>query len=841
MHQSTDPAQRPPQLTLTNGLRVRLLSLPHSGQAAALVRVHAGSHDAPRAYPGLAHFLEHLLFLGSRDYPVAQSLMPFIQACGGQLNASTRERHTDFFFQLPAGQLEEGLRRLLDMLAYPLLDPEAQVREREVLHAEFLARAKDRETLSDAALARAIDSTHPASGFHAGNRETLPVDDPDFQQALHGYHQRFYRTGQMELLLAGPQSEAVLQRLAEQADISLIAGTAVRRSPPVLHARTEGWSRLQLEQTQPRLLLAFIVDGLDEHALPALDYLATWIASEAPNGLSQCLQTAGLCQALSLRVPYWFARQGVLVIEALLTSKGLAQRATVVDALTDWLRFFVEPSCWQACWDEYRLIAERSLHGAEPLKLLRHWVEPLAWAADSGEAGIGDALRTLITRMTDTGPVILTVETAPCGSVSTDGFPLRMASEPQLTAAHRNWRWQIPQPNPWLKAAVSDGKAANPVAALRWLGPTEESGKAALMLRWRFAELPVPALWHGLSHALQGCVWAARQAGVELRFEDMGHSWTLSLCGFAEAVPPILRDVAYLLAEPPEASLAQVARLAEQHRSLGQDEMLLRQLLSRLPRLVAGMQQSAEPAGSANREQLHAAWNDARWDGLAVGFSPHASAALLASVGALPGKPALDKDWLEAPPTESRWHQVGDGVVTSDTAFILFCPLADRHLEGEAAWRVLGRLLEGDFFRRIRSELQLGYAVLSRFCQFAGQPGMLFAVQSPTASATEIFRQIEAFLDTFALQLAERSTEDLTGTAHATADQQVAASAGLDGHAERAWQAVLAGHESDRIEQVIRAMRELRPADLMAALHDLRGGAGRFIVTNAPAPDGWDR
>src|SRR5690606_30721170 len=92
-----DIAERPALSHLPGGLRIRLLPRRRSSQAAALVRVHAGAHDAPAAYPGLAHFLEHLLFLGSDRYPPEQGLMPFIQGCGGQLNASTRERHTDFF------------------------------------------------------------------------------------------------------------------------------------------------------------------------------------------------------------------------------------------------------------------------------------------------------------------------------------------------------------------------------------------------------------------------------------------------------------------------------------------------------------------------------------------------------------------------------------------------------------------------------------------------------------------------------------------------------------------------------------------------------------------------
>ncbi|WP_439849049.1 insulinase family protein, partial [Stutzerimonas stutzeri] len=88
--------------------------------------VRTGMHTHQRR--GLAHFLEHLLFLGSHGYPQAQSLMPFVQGCGGQLNASTRERHTDFFFQVPSDAFDDALKRLLDMLARPLLDPAAQLR-----------------------------------------------------------------------------------------------------------------------------------------------------------------------------------------------------------------------------------------------------------------------------------------------------------------------------------------------------------------------------------------------------------------------------------------------------------------------------------------------------------------------------------------------------------------------------------------------------------------------------------------------------------------------------------------------------------------------------------------
>ena len=56
-------------LTLSNGLQLTLRHAPRLKRAAAAIRVHAGSHDAPAQWPGLAHFLEHLFFLGTERFP----------------------------------------------------------------------------------------------------------------------------------------------------------------------------------------------------------------------------------------------------------------------------------------------------------------------------------------------------------------------------------------------------------------------------------------------------------------------------------------------------------------------------------------------------------------------------------------------------------------------------------------------------------------------------------------------------------------------------------------------------------------------------------------------------
>ncbi len=101
---------RPHSETLANGLRVTLRHVPGLKRSAAALRVAAGSHDVPLAWPGLAHFLEHLLFLGTERFPTDEGLMAYVQRHGGQVNASTRERTTDFFLRVACVVLQRGAR-----------------------------------------------------------------------------------------------------------------------------------------------------------------------------------------------------------------------------------------------------------------------------------------------------------------------------------------------------------------------------------------------------------------------------------------------------------------------------------------------------------------------------------------------------------------------------------------------------------------------------------------------------------------------------------------------------------------------------------------------------------
>lgn len=829
-----DIAQRPKLIQQPGGLRIRLLPLQDSAQAAALIRVHAGSHDEPAEYPGMAHFLEHLLFLGSDGYPPEQSLMPFVQGCGGQLNASTRERHTDFFFQLPATQLEQGLLRLLDMLAQPLLDPVAQAREREVLHAEYLARAQDRETLCDAALGTLIEGTHPFAGFHAGNRDSLPVDTSAFQQALRDYHSRFYRSGQMELLLAGPHSVADLQQLVDRAVQRLPDGKMIERTPPPLKA-SPAWMDLQIPSGLPGLQLCFVLDDLPPGDAAALDYLSVWITSQMHGSLLDELRSAGLCHALEWREPYRYADQAVVALGLQLSDAGHDRAEEVIARVLGWLAFFAREGWRQESHEEYGRIRRRGLLGYSPLERLRYWVEPAAWSPASEAESLRPALDGVISRMLGAAPIVLVTGDDEQPALASHGFAVHALRKPARRLEPHTFDWRLPEPNGWLdpEPVPNLGDTAD-IPGLYWQERAYPNGQGALYLRWIFAGQPPMALWHAIRVALQPFTWAAKQAGVALRFEDLGHAWCLSLTGFGGAFPAMVKDIGAVLAQPPAEAFVEGSRVASQAARTNGDEMLLRQLLRLLPsRLGQQGCETENDARYANQALLQRYWRMAQRDGLALGLTTDLAGALAKSMQVMPGVPGAQAAKNHGA-IVTQWRWVDVGLRAADTAVLLYCELPKADPEIEAGWRLLARLMEADFFRRLRGELQLGYALFCGFRQVAGHAGVLFAVQSPTASAAQILGHVDDFLAAFTVRLSTFTPEYLEQQAEALSRFLLDSEPG--DAMERSWQNHVAGLPVDHAKQVADAAQQLQLSDLLQQLQALRGGTGgRLVLANAPA------
>jgi secreted Zn-dependent insulinase-like peptidase len=153
-------------LTLPNQLKVLLVSDPETDKSAAALAVYRGSFHEPDSRPGLAHFLEHMLFIGTETYPEVDSFQQYITANGGSSNAYTALDHTNYFFDIKNSALAEGLDRFGHFFIDPLLSPEYVEREKNAVHSEYQMQIKDDGWRGYMVSKQALNPEHPWSSLY---------------------------------------------------------------------------------------------------------------------------------------------------------------------------------------------------------------------------------------------------------------------------------------------------------------------------------------------------------------------------------------------------------------------------------------------------------------------------------------------------------------------------------------------------------------------------------------------------------------------------------------------------------------------------------------------------
>eukprot|EP00981_Chlorochromonas_danica_P009291 scaffold2602_cov177-Ochromonas_danica.AAC.12 len=119
-----------------NGLKCLLVSDPTTEKSAACCDVHVGSLADPAEAQGLAHFLEHMLFMGTEKYPVENAYSAFLNSHGGGSNAYTADENTVYFFDVLSDHFEEALDLFSTFFTCPLFTESGVMREIQAVDSE---------------------------------------------------------------------------------------------------------------------------------------------------------------------------------------------------------------------------------------------------------------------------------------------------------------------------------------------------------------------------------------------------------------------------------------------------------------------------------------------------------------------------------------------------------------------------------------------------------------------------------------------------------------------------------------------------------------------------------
>jgi len=202
-------------IRLANQLQVLLISDPDLENSAASLSVPIGSMHNPENQLGLAHYLEHMLFLGSEKYPVINEYSKFMSQNGGYTNAYTAQDATVYGFEVNDSALPEALDRLGDVMRAPLLDEKYAEKERHTVNAEHKTYF-DNDMRKLYALQRySLNPEHPMARFSTGDLSTLS-DKPgsNLQQELELFFKQNYSANTMKVAMTSPRSLVDMQKIA---------------------------------------------------------------------------------------------------------------------------------------------------------------------------------------------------------------------------------------------------------------------------------------------------------------------------------------------------------------------------------------------------------------------------------------------------------------------------------------------------------------------------------------------------------------------------------------------------------------------------------------------------
>ncbi|CAF4248358.1 unnamed protein product, partial [Adineta steineri] len=204
-------------LELSNEMLVVLISHPNIDKAAAALDVSIGNLADQKDIPGIAHFLEHMLFMGSSKYPGENEYSKLIEGNGGYSNAFTSGDHTNYYFDINPSLLPEALDVFAQFFISPLFSALSTDRELEAVNSEYEGYLYEDGWRFLQLEKSTSDPQHPYSGFAIGNSESLRTTPKqrgiDIRQVLLDFHKVQYSSNRMSLAVLGNQSLDELESL----------------------------------------------------------------------------------------------------------------------------------------------------------------------------------------------------------------------------------------------------------------------------------------------------------------------------------------------------------------------------------------------------------------------------------------------------------------------------------------------------------------------------------------------------------------------------------------------------------------------------------------------------
>jgi secreted Zn-dependent insulinase-like peptidase len=793
--------------TLENQLEVLIISDPDQDKAAASLDVFVGSASDPENRAGLAHFLEHMLFLGTKKYPDPHDYVNFIAQHGGSRNAYTAQEHTNYFFDIENKSLEPMLDRFSQFFITPLFNPDYVQREKNAVHSEYVGSIKANNRRFYAAMQQAFNPKSPYAKFSVGNLATLADRDNKLvREDLLQFYKTHYSANKMRLVVLANEPLPTLKKWVTDkfsAIPNIQAKPTVFTEPLLSNNEMAKWINIESLEAKRNLSLLFSLPESQSHYLAKpSNYFQSLLGHEGEGSILALLKEKGWADEISASTGFSDNKQeSSLYLDINLTEKGLQHTDDIIDIVFQYIHLMQKSGVQKWLFKEQQQMA--NLHFRyQKKRSVSHTVTELS--NNLQYYPVQDVLRgsliieqhkpeltTQFLQLLTPQRVLIALNTQNIATHKTEKNYQVNYSINALTTEQIN-RWShstinpalaLPKTNPFIPTQLNLKENHHPkahpllikeshnISVWHQLDTQFKAPRSSLYLALHkqqanhsAKDLLLSSLLTGmLKKQLNSYTYPANLAGLTYSIYPTDRGLTINLSGYSQQQNMLLDRIIAALKNPEmtQQRFAILKNNIQQNLDNAKKQQPFHQVFAELKRSLIERRWTNEQKLKALAplklaDLTHYAkkfLQNLRLTLLSQGNISQTETLILAEkIQKL--LPVAEKS-LNIPTTkvinlaENTFNIRKLIIDNNDAALAIYFQAKDTSIASRAENQLMGRILSSAFFADLRTRQQLGYNISATALPMKDAPGILFILQSPVISAVEIEQRIQQFIIDF--------------------------------------------------------------------------------------------
>lgn len=327
------------KFNLNNDIPVIYVKDNNLDNPAFYLGVSVGYFSDPIETPGLAHFLEHLIFMGSSKYPKENYFNERLSEYNGMTNAYTDTNKTVYYFSCTFNGFKEILNIFFNLIKSPLLSQSSQEREVLAVNSEH-----EKNILNDSwryyrLLGILSNKDHPLYKFGTGNKETL--NKKTVIKQVRDFFNTFYHSKNYFICLAGKENKKYYQDLLNSTFGTLETSPSKTKNIYNLNLPFPEHSKyiyLPSENNSKKISLIWSLPWIEKSMNP-LSLINEVMTNLKINSLQKILLNNKLIKSMGLSLDDDSGNFIIVMIVINLSKDGISQISKIISIVKNYLEF----------------------------------------------------------------------------------------------------------------------------------------------------------------------------------------------------------------------------------------------------------------------------------------------------------------------------------------------------------------------------------------------------------------------------------------------------------------------------------------------------------------------